>query len=240
MEAMIFAAGLGTRLYPLTKDKPKALVEVAGKTLLDRCIEKVIAAGCKHIVINAHHYSELIEEYISQHNYSADIYLSLEKNLLDTGGGIKEAKKYFTGKKNVLLHNVDVISEINILEMQKQLENSKSLAVLAVSQRKSSRQLLFNQENQLCGWQNTQTNEEIITRNQSPLTPLAFSGVHIVRPEFLELMPEEEKFSIINHYLMLSKTNVLSAFKHEGIMWYDLGKYEQIAEIESQIIQSGI
>jgi NDP-sugar pyrophosphorylase family protein len=240
MEAMIFAAGLGTRLYPLTKNKPKALVEICGKTLLDRCLEKIIKVGCKRIVINAHHFSDLIEQYLKNNKYNAEIILSKEEELLDTGGGLKNAKKYFSLKENILIHNVDIISQIDISAMQDNLNNSNALAILAVSKRLSSRQLLFNKENLLSGWQNTQTKQEIITRENQNLIPLAFSGVHIIRPEVLELMPNENKFSIINHYLELSKNNDLLAFKHENIIWYDLGKYEQIAEIERQISQSCI
>jgi NDP-sugar pyrophosphorylase family protein len=240
MEAMIFAAGLGTRLYPLTKDKPKALVEISGKTLLERCLEKVIKAGCKRIVINAHHFADLIEQYLEKHSYPVEIYLSKEEELLDTGGGLKNAKKYFSLKENILVHNVDIISQIDISSMQDNLNNSNALAILAVSKRLSSRQLLFNEENLLSGCKNTQTKQEVITRNLPNLTPLAFSGVHIIRPEVLQLMPNENKFSIINHYLELSKNNDLLAFKHENLLWYDLGKYEQIAEIEQQIAQSYI
>ena len=240
MEAMIFAAGLGTRLYPLTKNKPKALVEICGKTLLDRCLEKIIKVGCKRIVINAHHFSDLIEQYLKNNKYNAEIILSKEEELLDTGGGLKNAKKYFSLKENILIHNVDIISQIDISAMQDNLNNSNALAILAVSKRLSSRQLLFNKENLLSGWQNNQTKQEIITRENQNLNPLAFSGVHIIRPEALELMPNENKFSIINHYLELSKNNDLLAFKHENILWYDLGKYEQIAEIERQISQSCI
>ena len=240
MEAMIFAAGLGTRLYPLTKNKPKALVEICGKTLLDRCLEKIIKVGCKRIVINAHHFSDLIEQYLKNNKYNAEIILSKEEELLDTGGGLKNAKKYFSLKENILIHNVDIISQIDISAMQDNLNNSNALAILAVSKRLSSRQLLFNKENLLSGWQNNQTKQEIITRENQNLSPLAFSGVHIIRPEVLELMPNENKFSIINHYLELSKNNDLLAFKHENILWYDLGKYEQIAEIERQISQNCI
>lgn len=240
MEAMIFAAGLGTRLYPLTKNKPKALVEICGKTLLDRCLEKIIKVGCKRIVINVHHFADLIEQYLENNKYNAEIILSKEEELLDTGGGLKNAKKYFSLKENILIHNVDIISQIDISAMQDNLNNSNALAILAVSKRLSSRQLLFNKENLLSGWQNTQTKQEIITRENQNLSPLAFSGVHIIRPEVLELMPNENKFSIINHYLELSKNNDLLAFKHENILWYDLGKYEQIAEIERQISQNCI
>lgn len=240
MEAMIFAAGLGTRLYPLTKNKPKALVEICGKTLLDRCLEKIIKVGCKRIVINAHYFADLIEQYLENNKYNAEIILSKEEELLDTGGGLKNAKKYFSLKENILIHNVDIISQIDISAMQDNLNNSNALAILAVSKRLSSRQLLFNKENLLSGWQNNQTKQEIITRENQNLSPLAFSGVHIIRPEVLELMPNENKFSIINHYLELSKNNDLLAFKHENILWYDLGKYEQIAEIERQISQNCI
>ena len=138
------------------------------------------------------------------------------------------------------MHNVDIISQIDISSMQDNLNNSNALAILAVSKRLTSRQLLFNEENLLSGWKNTQTKQEIITRNLPNLTPLAFSGIHIIRPEVLHLMPNENKFSIINHYLELSKNNDLLAFKHENLLWYDLGKYEQIAEIEQQIAQNYI
>lgn len=240
MEAMIFAAGLGTRLRPLTDNKPKALVEVAGKTLLDRTIEKLVKANCSRIVVNAFHYADQIKKHLERNEDSENLFLNTEKRLLNTGGGLKDAKKYFTLKENILLHNVDVISDIDLLDMNTQLENSQSIALLAVSKRPSSRQLLFNKDKKLCGWKNTQTNETIITRQDTPLEEFAFSGVHIIKPEVLSQMPEEEVFSIIDHYLNLSKTKDISAYIHEDIMWYDLGKYEQIAQIESQLNQNGI
>lgn len=240
MEAMIFAAGLGTRLYPLTKDKPKALVEIAGKTLLDRTIEKLIKAKVQRIIINAHHYADKIEVHLKQHHYPVEILLSKEEELLNTGGGLKAAKQYFTLKHNILIHNVDIISDIDLQDLHTHLQNTDSLALLAVSQRNSSRQLLFNQDQQLCGWRNLQTKQEIITRNQTPLKELAFSGIHILRPEIFNHMPEENIFSITDHYLTLSKTEKITAYEHTNLMWYDLGKYEQIAQIESQLNQSDI
>ena len=240
MEAMIFAAGLGTRLYPLTKDKPKALVEIAGKTLLDRTIEKLIKAKVERIVINAHHYADKIENHLNQNHYPVEIILSKEEELLNTGGGLKAAKKHFSLKRNILIHNVDIISDIDLKELCSQLENTNSLALLAVSKRASSRQLLFNQDKQLCGWRNLQSNKEIITRKEENIEEFAFSGVHIIRPEFFNYMPQEEIFSITDHYLTLSKTEPIKAYEHKDIMWYDLGKYEQIAQIESQLNQSDI
>ena len=180
MEAMIFAAGLGTRLYPLTKDKPKALVEIAGKTLLDRTIEKLIKAKVERIVINALHYADKIENHLNQNHYPVEIILSKEEELLNTGGGLKAAKKHFSLKRNILIHNVDIISDIDLKELCSQLENTNSLALLAVSKRASSRQLLFNQDKQLCGWRNLQSNKEIITRKEANIEEFAFSGVHII------------------------------------------------------------
>src|SRR5574344_1992398 len=162
-QAFILAAGLGTRLKPLTNYLPKALVEVNGVSLLEHNINKLISFGCKHIVVNVHHFAELIIEHIANKNYNADIFISDETNkLLDTGGALLNAKNYFDFSKDILVHNVDILSKIDFLDLYNDHNLRNNLATLAVSQRQTSRYLLFDKDNKLCGWEKTKRNEMII------------------------------------------------------------------------------
>lgn len=238
MEAMIFAAGLGTRLRPLTDNRPKALVEVAGCTLLERCIRKLIGYGCKHIVINTHHFAQMIEEHIHTKHYPAEILLSNEKDmLLDTGGGLKNAESLFSKTQNIIVHNVDIISDVDLLGMERELNESDSIAMLAVSQRKTSRYLLFDNKNELCGWQDKKNNREIISRNVSYTFPFAFSGIQILKPEIFGMIKRTGAFSIIDEYLELSKKEKIKAFIHKADHWFDVGKAEELKEIEKRLTE---
>lgn len=225
--AMIFAAGLGTRLYPLTADKPKALVEINGKTLLEMVITKLIASGIGHIVINVHHYSEMIKEFINHHPFDARIDISDEsEQLLDTAGGLKFAEKFFSENNTILLYNVDIISNINLEQFHLAHLQNGSIATLAMRHRTTYRYLLFDEDNLLCGWRNKKSNEEIITSPHNTYNELAFSGIQFVNKEILSLIPAGQKLSMTPLYLQLAAQHPIKAYIHDNDTWKDLGKYE--------------
>jgi len=232
-QAIILAAGLGTRLKPLTLSKPKALVEVANVSLLEHNINKLIDCGCNHIVINVHHFAEQIIEHISNKHYNADIFISNETNLLlDTGGGLVNAKHLFDSKNDILVHNVDILSKIDFLSFYKEHKESNALATLAVSERETSRYLLFNKKNTLCGWENTKTGEKIISNEDKSLTHWGFSGIQFINPELLNLIQQEGSFPIIPEYLKLSKDYPIKSYIHSKDIWVDVGKIEAIEKAE--------
>jgi len=227
ISAMIFAAGLGTRLYPLTADKPKALVEYQGMPLLEHVLRKIIAAGIQHIVVNVHHFPDLIIQYMVDHPHDAEIQISDERDYLrDTGGGLKFAAPLLADSENILLHNVDILSDIDLGQLMAYHESNEALATLAVRQRKTSRYFLFDEEMRLCGWRNSKTGEEIISQQSAVYQELAFSGIHVVRRELLDLIPSAEKQSITPIYVELSKTQRLKGFLHNEGSWKDMGKFE--------------
>lgn len=227
ISAMIFAAGLGTRLYPLTADKPKALVEYQGMPLLEHVLRKIIAAGIQHIVVNVHHFPDLIIQYLIDHPHDAEIQISDERDYLrDTGGGLKFAAPLLADSENILLHNVDILSDIDLGQLMAHHESNEVLATLAVRQRKTSRYFLFDEEMRLCGWRNSKTGEEIISQQSAVYQELAFSGIHVVRRELLDLIPSAEKQSITPIYVELSKTQRLKGFLHNEGSWKDMGKFE--------------
>ena len=230
---MILAAGLGTRLKPLTNSKPKALVEVNGISLLENNINKLIDYGCNHIVINVHHFADQIIEHINKKHYNADIFISEEKDLLlDTGGGLVNAKQYFDPSRDILIHNVDIISKIDFLELYKIHSKNNSIATLAVSERETSRYLLFDNENNLCGWENTKTGEKIITKEDRNLISFGFSGIQLIKPELINLINKEGSFPIIPEYLNLAKLYPIKSFVHSKDIWVDVGKLDAIEKAE--------
>lgn len=225
--AMIFAAGLGTRLYPLTANKPKALVEYGGRPLLDYVMRKIMAVGISHIVVNVHHFPDEIIQYIESQHYDADIEISDERELLrDTGGGLKYAAPLFENSEHILLHNVDILSDIDLRQLMDFHIQQKALATLAVRDRSTSRYLMFDNDMNLCGWRNQKTNEEKTSRIAQKTTPLAFSGIHIVKREILDLIPSAEKQSITPIYVELARTHILKGFLHNEGSWKDMGKIE--------------
>ena len=243
--AMILAAGLGTRLKALTQDKPKALVELNGKPLLQHCIENLIANGFYHIVINVHHFGEQIIDFINQHQFDAVIQISDERDLLmDTGGGIVKATPLFKDSKAVLVHNVDIISDVNLGEMSRQFIDSKDDAWLLTQDRETNRKLLFNTENQLIGWMNKSEGsfKWVHPENDGPSTgsgacsyqEMAFSGLHFFRSDLFaefEVKPQ----SVIDLYLDLAKTNRIISKPIQPDYWFDLGKPEQLQAAENYL-----
>ena len=238
MNAFIFAAGLGTRLKPLTDTMPKALVPVAGKPLLAHVVEKLKAAGCKKIVINIHHFGDMIVDYVkSQGNFGIDIVFSDERQmLLETGGAIKHAVDLL-GEEPFLIHNVDILSNVDIEALWNEHLNAGSAATLLVSKRSSSRALLFDAEGNLTAWTN-KTTGEVKTPYESvdiaSLKELAFSGIHVFSPSLFKYFGEyPEKFSIIDFYLNTCKSEKIKAFTQEGLQLLDVGKLDSLEKAEA-------
>ena len=223
---MIFAAGLGTRLYPLTADKPKALVEYQGMPLLEHVLRKIINTGIRHIAVNVHHFPDLIIQYLKEHPHDAEIMISDERDYLrDTGGGLKFAEPLLVDSENILLHNVDILSDIDLEQLIAYHKNHEALATLAVRQRKTSRYFLFDEEMRLCGWRNSKTGEEILSREATTYQELAFSGIHVVCRELINMISSAEKQSITPIYVDLARTNLLKGFLHNEGHWKDMGKF---------------
>ncbi|HNV49928.1 MAG: nucleotidyltransferase family protein [Bacteroidales bacterium] len=232
-QALIFAAGLGTRLRPLTDRIPKALVEINGKPMLERLIEKLIAAGIQNIVINIHHFSKLIIDFVEKHNsFGVNIQFSDEADqLLDTGGGLKKAFSLFDPNLPLLLHNVDVVSNVDLNQLAEFHKESESIATLFVQKRISSRYLLFDENLKLCGWRNYKTGEKILVfNNDDKLIEMAFNGIHIVNPQLVKLITEEGKFSIIPVYLRLALSYKIFGFRDDDAFYLDVGNNENLAK----------
>ncbi len=239
MKAMIFAAGLGTRLYPFTIDKPKALIEIAGKTLLQLAIEKVSLAGYHDLVINIHHFGDQIIRFLEKnHNFSLDITISDERNqLLNTGGGILKAAPLLDGDEAFLVYNVDVLSNIDLQLFRKHHIKQGGLATLAVRDRKTSRYLAFDDSMQLTGWRNIKTGDEIASRNMHNCCLLAFSGIQLIEPAIFKLITEKESFPLIPLYLRLASDQRIMGYNDQASLWMDLGKPDQIREAEKIILK---
>jgi len=247
MRAMILAAGLGTRLQPLTNDRPKALVEIAGRTLLEITLARLRTFGVREVIVNVHHFADQVIAYLKAHdNFGMRIEVSREKVLLDTGGGLKKAGWFFLEQSGdeepFLLHNVDVISTIDFRKMVQAHKANQALATLAVQKRESSRQLLFDELQQLCGRRAGRDKEPEVARPAPRLDPLAFSGIHVISPRLLALMTEEGVFSIIDSYLRLAAAGeTIAAFRADEYYWRDLGKpgdLQQAArDLEQKVLQ---
>ena len=240
MKAMIFAAGLGTRLKPLTDHMPKALVPVAGKPMLEHVIRKLIAAGCDEIVINVHHFADQIIDFVkTNNNFGITIHISDETDmLLDTGGGIKKASSFFN--EPFLIHNVDILSNVDLKSLYEYHLTSGNDATLLVSPRKTVRYLLFDEENHLCGWVNKdtlQTKPEGFVYQPEVQKEYAFSGIHIVSPSLFNYMGENwiGKFPIMDFYLQTCQEAKLGGYAKEDLQLIDIGKPETLAVAEDFI-----
>ena len=248
---MIFAAGLGTRLKPLTDTLPKALVPLAGKTLLQWQIEKLKAAGITDIVINIHHFPDMIINYLKDNdNFGCNIQISDERDaLLETGGGLRKAEEKFrslgvqefrSSNEGILICNVDILSNIDIPVLL-QAYNPAELGLVVVSQRETQRYLLFDRENRLCGWTNIATGEfrGPIAKSQEPIahSQLAFSGMQVLNPRIFECMDnivklKGEKFSLIDLYLNICEQETFKAYIPNDYRMMDVGKISQLSEAE--------
>ena len=244
MKAMILAAGLGTRLRPLTNDRPKALVRLGERTLLEIAIERLRAFGIREIIVNVHHFADLVVDYLQQHgSFGLRIEVSREDKLLDTGGGLKQAAQFFLedGREDpFLLHNVDVISTIDFSAMTQQHLERDALATLAMQHRDTSRPLLCDQSGQLRARGGVgMLVDHIHRKDQSDNTGLssnAFCGIHVLSPRIFSLMQEEGAFSIIDVYLRLAAQGwPIVAFDADQYAWRDLGRPEHLVEAEAEL-----
>lgn len=242
MKAMILAAGLGTRLRPLTDTRPKALVEISGRTLLEITVSRLCAFGIRDVIVNVHHLPEKIIGYLKANdNFGIHIEISREEVLLDTGGGLKKAACFFLddsapSEEPFVLHNVDVISTIDLRCMVEFHIKNHALATLAVQNRASSRQLLFDKQLQLCGRQSGRNEPIELARPSDKLTPLAFSGIHVISPRLLTMLTEEGTFSIITSYLRLAAQGErILAFRADEYYWRDLGSPENLIQAEQDL-----
>jgi NDP-sugar pyrophosphorylase family protein len=243
MKAMILAAGLGTRLRPLTDHRPKALVEVGGRTMLEIALARLRFFGIHDVIVNAHHFAGMVVNYLqARDNFGMRIEVSREEVLLDTGGGLKKAAHFFLENSSgepFVLHNVDVISAVDLRKMLQLHADRRALATLAVQQRDSSRLLLFDESLRLCGRLIGQPGE--IVRPAPPLQALAFCGIHIISPRLLALMTEEGAFSIISTYLRLASAGEpILAFRADEYYWRDLGKSADLARAAEDLEQIGL
>lgn len=229
MKAMIFAAGLGTRLKPLTNQLPKALISVNSIPLLEIQINKLIHFGFEQIIINVHHFSNLVKDFIKEKKFDAEIVISDETDeLLETGGGLLKASWFFNDGMPFLVCNSDILSNINLTDFYKNHCKNNCFASLAVRDRVTSRYFLFNNEYIMCGWENIKTSERIITRDIKDLHELAFSGIQILNTDIFSEIKERGKFSITKTYINLSKDKIIKGYRHDNDDWFDLGNIENL------------
>jgi len=251
-KAMILAAGLGTRLRPLTSDRPKALVAINGRTLLEIAIARLRSFGVNEFIVNTHHLAGMIQDYLAANkNFGMRIEISYEEELLDTGGGLKKAAWFFLDGKEpddpalapFLLHNVDVISSIDLARMAKFHQEQNALATLAMQERETSRYLLFDESGLLCGrvkkGDGGHDGEPELARPAQTTLALAFCGIHVISPRIFARMTETGAFSIIDAYLRLAKQGEkIAAFRADEYKWRDLGTPESV-EMAAREIESG-
>lgn len=256
MKAMLLAAGLGTRLRPLTDDRPKALVTLGGRTLLEIALERLRSFGVHEVIVNTHHFADMVEEHLRAHgNFGMRIEISREETLLDTGGGLKKAAWFFLedggrdapSDEPFLVHNVDVMSTIDLARMVAFHRQRDALATLAVAARPTSRYLLFDEQGILCGRRAGRDGEPErdakpeIVRPCAPVQALAFAGIHVVSPRIFSMIDEEGAFSIVPAYLRLAgRGERIIAFPADQYQWRDLGRVESLraAAAESQAAPS--
>lgn len=217
---------------------PKALVEIQGMSLLEYAIRKLKFYGISDIIINIHHFSEHIIDFVQTHDFGVNISISDEsERLMNTGGGLLKVKDFFDTAMPFIVVNVDIISSINLAQMYEKHCAHNALATLAVSKRKTSRYLLFDEEQQLCGWENCITQEHIFSRpkNLHCLHQQAFSGMQILSPHIFDYIIEQGAFPIIDMYVRLAQTQTIQAFDHSNDFWIDAGKFDTLHEITQKL-----
>ncbi len=226
MKAMVFAAGLGTRLKPMTGNRPKALVEVAGQTMLEMTLSRLRSFGIQDVIVNVHHFADSVVEYLKAHDdFGMHVEVSREDELLDTGGGLMKASEFLEDSDPFIVHNVDVISTIDLGRMVQFHKGHAALASLAVMDRQTSRHLLFDEHLQLCG-----RNTELVRPAAHP-KPLAFSGIHVISPRIFPSIRQRGVFSIIDAYLDLAaRSERIMAFRTDEYYWHDLGRPENVRQ----------
>jgi NDP-sugar pyrophosphorylase family protein len=233
IQGMIFAAGLGTRFKPWTDKHPKALAVVNGKSLLQRNIEYLQQYGITNVVVNVHHFADQITNALEKNKgWGSSITISDETDMvLETGGGLKKAAPLFTSDTIVVI-NVDILTDLNLSNLIAFHQQHKPISTLAITNRTTSRYFLFDENDTLCGWRNTKTNEEKIARAASEYIPKAFSGIHVISNKLLSLIQLEGKFSIVDTYLELAPSYLIKGYDHSGSRFIDVGKPDSVAKAE--------
>ncbi len=237
MKAIILAAGLGTRLKEITQNIPKALVEVNGKTMLEIALLNLKKQGINNFLINIHHHGKSIIDFLAtNNNFGVDITISDERNqLLDTGGAILKAKDFIKGYEPILVHNVDVISDVKIQSLIEYHNTNDSVVTLCVRKRETQRLLLFNKSLFLIGWVNLKTNEfKWVDKSYLNYSKYAFSGIYVISPRFVDLIQQSGKFSIIDTWLEMAMNNILKGYIDTSKQWHDLGTLEKIKIAENR------
>lgn len=243
-QAMIFAAGLGTRLKPLTDTMPKALVRIGGEPLIKHVILRLKEAGFQRIVVNVHHFAQQIIDYLEENeHFGLDIRISDEtEQLLETGGGIKKARDLFDPHSPVLIHNVDILSNVDLTAFYDHACSSGAEATLLVSERQTKRYLLFDDEYRLVGWTNKETGEVKSPHNWvkdelQSLQMLAFSGIHVFSPALFPMMDQwPDRFPIIDFYLSACATHPLSGYVADNLRMIDVGKLDSLQQAEEFLL----
>ena len=239
MKAMVFAAGLGTRLRPFTNNRPKALVEIDGQALLAIVLRRLKHQGVKEVVVNVHHYAKQVIRFLEEADYfDLDIHISDERDLLlETGGGLAKAAAHFQDGP-FLVHNVDILSDIDLQALLHAHQTKGALATLAVRQRESSRYLRFTEEGLLAGWRHARTGEIKVAREATTLYDLAFSGISIFDPRIFDFFPlDKQVFSTIEVLLQAAQTERILGYRHDSTAWLDVGKPEAMTPA-AQLLQS--
>jgi len=235
MKAMVFAAGRGTRLGPITQDRPKALAEIEGRTLLEIVLERLHAAGVNEVVINLHHFAKQIEAFLARRgNFGLTVYFSHEAELLDTGGGLKKAARWLAGdpEDSFLIHNVDVLSDIDLPALMQAHRASGALATLAAKPRETSRALLFDGEGLLCGRVKS-TGEQLVRAPRGEPERLGFAGIHAASCALLPLLEESGAFSIVDAYLRLAGAGLpIRVFRADANRWRDAGRPSDLRPLD--------
>jgi NDP-sugar pyrophosphorylase family protein len=241
MKAMILAAGLGTRLRPLTNDRPKALVEIQGRTLLEITLRRLRSFGVRDVIVNVHHFADLVVDYLKANgNFAMNVEISREETLLDTGGGLKKAAYFFRDREDenepFILHNVDVLSTIDLNSMVQFHKENGALVTLAMQKRETSRYLLFDEKSQLCGRRAGLDGVPELVRTRERVDALAFTGVHVISPRILPMLGDEEIFPIVREYLRFAAMGEkILAFRTDEYYWRDLGRPESITQAAQDI-----
>lgn len=238
MKAMILAAGLGTRLRPLTDKQPKALIPFKGIPLVERVIRNLAAAGIDHIVVNAHHYADQVEDFLLRLQVPGTrLSVSDERDqLMDTGGALLHARQFFKDEDDFLVHNVDVFTNLDIAALIGAHRQADALATLAVKKRPTSRSLLFDSRGYLSGWRHYETGEERIVRKpEGVLEEYGNSCIQVISREFLTNYPETRILNLTEMYLDLAGDHRIQPFIHNKDYWYDLGRYENFLKADKQV-----
>jgi NDP-sugar pyrophosphorylase family protein len=238
MKAMILAAGVGSRLRPLTDTRPKALVEINGVPMLEIVLRRIIKSGFDEIVVNVFHFADMIVDFLrAQNNFGIRIEISRETELLDTGGGLKKVADFFDDGRPFLVHNVDVISNIDLNKMYRFHVETAALATLAVQARATGRYFLFDKTGRLCGWESVKENRMEWTKSPVPnFQRLAFNGIHVISPEIFPIMSEEGVFSIIRTYLRVAgEGKKIMAFRVDDYYWRDIGRPENLETVQREV-----